>query len=180
MTCFFDTGVADALGNSGHSLSLRPCSGACLESFFQWNSRICLSANISGAYVPFELGVEPLVVSELECRAVFVRGMCHRTDLSRVLPCVQKNSISSFVHCFLYSPSCLFSFGFDRRSCLRSNLLVSLEDLEPADLGDGFTAFRIIRVASNKPALDTLMIMQRRSCTVLVSLRCPCRCITNR
>jgi hypothetical protein len=48
--------------------------------------------------MPFELGVEPLVVSDAGVAGVFVRGMCYFTDLP-VLPCVQKNSISSFVHC---------------------------------------------------------------------------------
>jgi hypothetical protein len=35
---------------AGIVLAQARAEDACLESFFQWNSRICLSANISGAY----------------------------------------------------------------------------------------------------------------------------------
>jgi hypothetical protein len=51
--------------------------------------------------------------------------------------------------------------------------------LETSRFGRGFTAFRINRVASNKPALDTFMIMQRRLCS-LVSLRLPADVLQSR
>jgi hypothetical protein len=74
-------------------------------------------------------------------RALDLSGL----SFQRVLPCVRKNSISSCVDPdkFLLPSGPLFWY-------------VSFENLEPADLDDGVSAIRIVRVAGEKPDLDTL------------------------
>jgi hypothetical protein len=82
----------------------------------------------------------------------------HRS-FQRVLPCVQKNSISSFVHC---SPAYVVLRDVASapiEALLSSSPLfwyVTFDDLKPADMYDGVSAIRIVRVAGERPVLDTL------------------------